>query len=241
MKSLSLSVAVCALTLALCPASLIAERKGYITSRPCPYSCRTAGLKKKHCRDWRKGNMCFVEDLRKPPAKIRSKGYVTIKFCPFSCDTAGISRAYCRDWKEGDLCYVEDLRRAPAPVAAPTPFRPANPVNPTVNPPVTASTGNSAECRKMSRYDMARPYINIDRVYQTGNFFKDKVKVRGSVEGICLVEAGVFEEGRKVKSIPVVTTRDFRRYEFEAVVHSTRMPEVRVYNINGDRDVRRIE
>lgn len=34
-----------------------------LSSRACPYSCRTVGLPKSECRDWRNGKLCFVEKL----------------------------------------------------------------------------------------------------------------------------------------------------------------------------------
>lgn len=33
-----------------------------IYSRYCPFSCSTEGINKNHCRDWREGNTCFVQD-----------------------------------------------------------------------------------------------------------------------------------------------------------------------------------
>jgi len=45
------------------PSALLAE----VTSKPCPYSCKTRGLSHSHCKDWKKGNTCFVDDLL--PAK----------------------------------------------------------------------------------------------------------------------------------------------------------------------------
>lgn len=35
-----------------------------IQSRDCPFSCQSAGIEKTHCKDWREGNICYVEDLR---------------------------------------------------------------------------------------------------------------------------------------------------------------------------------
>ncbi len=67
--------------------------------------------------------------------------------------------------------------------------------------------------------------------------FGDKVKVRGSVEGVCIAEAGLFEEGRKEENIPVVTTPQFRRFEFEVSSRTSKEPEIRAYNTEGRRDV----
>jgi len=32
------------------------------SNRRCPFSCRTEGISKDHCRDWRHGNICYVQD-----------------------------------------------------------------------------------------------------------------------------------------------------------------------------------
>jgi hypothetical protein len=93
----------------------------------------------------------------------------------------------------------------------------------------------------MNRFDISRPYINIARVRPTGNVFGSKYKVFGSVEGMCLVEAGYFEGGRKVSNIPVAPTRDFRRFEFEVTIRGDEFPELRAYTINGDREVRQLD
>lgn len=97
--------------------------------------------------------------------------------------------------------------------------------------------GGSSGCRGVSRREISRPQVEIDRVKQTGNFFDNKVKVRGSVEGSCLTEAGLFENGRKVEDIPINTINSFERYEFEVKTHLDEEPEIRVYNTLGERDI----
>lgn len=39
-------------------------RRGRLLSQPCPYDCSSAGIAKSSCRDWREGDICFIEDLR---------------------------------------------------------------------------------------------------------------------------------------------------------------------------------
>ena len=51
------------LMLVILPGYARAESRG-IEGRDCPFSCRSEGIPKKYCRDWRKGNTCYVEDLR---------------------------------------------------------------------------------------------------------------------------------------------------------------------------------
>lgn len=96
-------------------------------------------------------------------------------------------------------------------------------------------------CANLGRDDIGRPHVEIDEVKQTGNVFGDKVKVRGAIEGVCLAEAGLFEDGRKVESIPINTIDQFSRYEFEVKTELDNEPEIRVYTTNGDRDTETIE
>lgn len=170
--------------------------------------------------------------------------------CPMSCRTLGIDKKHCRDWREGDTCYVEDTRysgggsqRPPRPIqSVPTPtvapIRPPASVYP--DRPNYSGPGYE-ECRRMNRFDISRPYISIARIRPTGNMFGSKYKVFGSVEGMCLIEAGYFESGRKVSEIRVAPSREFRRFEFEVVVRGDEFPEIRAYTINGDREVRPLE
>ena len=96
-------------------------------------------------------------------------------------------------------------------------------------------------CANLGRDEIERPRVEIEEVKATGNLFGDKVKVRGSVEGVCLAEAGLFEDGRKVESIPINTSDQFSRYEFEVKTELGNDPEIRVYTTTGDRDVETIE
>lgn len=148
------------------------------------------------------------------------KGAVTSRSCPFSCRTEGIPKNVCRDWKEGDLCYIEDLRKPPSSQLS-----------------GNTTTDSRSDCQNVAASQLAEPRIEIARVKQTGNVLDNKVKISGTIEGSCLSEAGLFEDGRKVESITIRTSPEFGRYDFEVVSREEREPEIRVYNIKGDRDV----
>lgn len=191
------------------------------------------------------------------PVQAERKGYVSYQACPHSCRTLGIPKTDCRDWREGELCYVEDLRRAPlaAPSTTPLPrptygigrpltsprYPPPSQVRPVPRPvPETIDPGyqrDRVECERLDRRYIAPPRINIERVKKSGNLFADKVRVYGSVEGVCLVEAGLFEYSKPEEPIRLVTSPEFRRFEFSLQTSRGREPEIRVYNINGDRDI----
>ncbi len=237
----------------------LAVAGGEVTSRPCPYSCRLAGIPKSHCKDYRNGNTCYVEDMSKParaepprppaaqpPAQPRPAasrhGYVTYNNCPYKCATVGIPKQDCRDWRDGDYCYIEDLTRSqggPVFVGRNTPPPPAPRYDP--EPRRNEPPAVSGECRDMGGRYLARPRVNLYKVKKSGGMFGDKYRVRGSVEGVCLVEAGYFESGRKKEEIPVAPGPSFHRFEFEVEVRGDRDPEIRVYNVNGDSAFARVE
>lgn len=63
-KLLALKSSVVLLVLAI---SAIAYAE--VSSRSCPYSCQTEGIAKRNCKDWKQGNTCFIDDLRKKKPK----------------------------------------------------------------------------------------------------------------------------------------------------------------------------
>ena len=67
----------------------------------CPFTCQTQNLPKQFCKDWRKGDTCYIDVT----------GSVVRRACPFTCKTEGINKTDCRDWREGNTCYIHDLRR----------------------------------------------------------------------------------------------------------------------------------
>jgi hypothetical protein len=42
-------------------------RRGLVTSAQCPYTCRSAGVPKNMCREWKDSMKCFVEDFTQVP------------------------------------------------------------------------------------------------------------------------------------------------------------------------------
>lgn len=233
-----------------------AQRGRNISSKACPYSCESAGLSRSECRDWKSRNRCYVENLSKSRAPTPKKhGYVTYGRCPHSCSTAGLSRSQCSDWQKGSTCYVEDFTRAPTaqPVPIHTPRLPDPPLTYDPNPhrgnrgyqqdrPHRGSIGDRYDhggkaCHRLNRLKVSAPRVDIHKIKRSGNFFSDKYRVYGSVEGRCIVEAALFEDGRKVRSIPIDTSPDFDRFEFNVQIDKSDYPELRVYNVFGDRDI----
>ena len=114
------------------------NRRGLITTAPCPYSCREAGIPQDVCRESKDGNVCQVEDLSQPPGhrslfRVKAAEYaapiekaaqpsqptadrhglITSSACPYDCKIAGVPADLCREWSDAEKCYVEDLSQPP--------------------------------------------------------------------------------------------------------------------------------
>jgi len=107
-----------------------------------------------------------------------------------------------------------------------TSFGPSSPTVPT--------SGLRNDCSSVSRFDIAPPRVNISQTSLSSGTFGNSILVEGSVEGVCLTEAGGFQNGRLVGSIPIVTSRQFGRFNFQMSLSEADNPEIRVYNITGD-------
>jgi hypothetical protein len=183
-----------------------------------------------------------------PKSSVGHRGYGSSRPCPWNCKMAGLPADKCRDWKTGNTCYIEDFTRAPrssndAAQGAAVAQNPAPAANQPAAPAVVAQGQDQTrgagyqECRQASTDTLGRPTVEIGDVERSGGLFSDKYNIRGSVEGVCIVEAGVFEGGKKIQDIPVVTAREFRRFDFDVKASAGVKPEIRAYNINGQRDV----
>ena len=89
-------------------------------------------------------------------------------------------------------------------------------------------------CRDLRNTYISQPFINI---YSIDSVSSDYYRVRGSFEGKCLSEAGYFENDRRVSYIQVRTVPEFDRFEFDLRVRADANPQLRAYNINGERVV----
>jgi hypothetical protein len=188
--------------------------RGYGTSRPCPWNCELAGLPKDKCKDWRSGGMCYVEDFTRPPRQGPE--------APLAQNDAAGRNLTQPNTSSGELVHSP----AEQPVAAAAAAGPDSP--------------GYKECRSIDPTGLGSPRIEIADVERSGSGFfggSDRYRITGSVEGVCLVEAGLFEEGEKVENIPIATSRDFRRFQFDVKARTGEAPEIRAYNINGQRDV----
>lgn len=191
------------LLLIILATNIFAAPRGEISSRPCPYSCRTQSLDKEQCKDWRDGNTCFVEDLTKQPKQESPRARTSMPRVPSGSDLT--NKWQNNDFDKDEMYYGR--RNSPS----------------------------NKNCNKNQYY--ARPGVYILNIKRTGGYFSSKVKVSGYIEGVCIEEAGLFEDGYKTSNFQIPTTNQFGRYEFQIVTDKDRVPEIRAYNILGDKDV----
>jgi hypothetical protein len=98
-------------------------------------------------------------------------------------------------------------------------------------------TPGLVECRKTKPEFLLKPSVSFFKRERARNVLgSQEEQVSGTIEGVCLIEAGYFEDGRKISDIPVVTLRDFRRFEFSTKVNLSKGGEIRAYNVNGLRE-----
>ncbi len=179
-------------------------------------------------------------------AQTQELGLVTSRPCPYSCVTRGLPKSMCRDWNEGDTCYVEDLTKPasggltggssvdkdPLGLDAIAPRGGAD-TDSHRKPRTSHGRGNATECDGLARDEIAPPRVNISRDRDSGSY-RNQETVRGSVEGVCVQEAGYFEDGKKVSEIEIETNREFQRFDFEIRIRKDRYPEIRAYNSAGE-------
>lgn len=122
-------------------------------------------------------------------------------------------------------------------LASPTSTPPSSTWQPPAAPPPVGAAAPSDCTGPNSRY-IRRPRVDVYDIKSRGNIFGSKYRVRGSIEGTCISEAAYFESGRSVEPIQIITTPEFRRFEFEVTINGDdrRSPEIRAYATNGERD-----
>ena len=164
---------------------------------------------------------------------------------------------------------MEDLTKSPG--FSPAPARPA----PTVRPWPTFSGGNQNggyhddngdyhggggwgggsgrpdygdggdECRGARYGSLRPPRIRVNRVEKTGNFFSNDYRAKVSIEGQCITEVTLYEDGRRKKDFrgEIPTKRSFNIYDISVRFSGDPddYPELRVYDATGGSDYIRLD
>lgn len=181
--------------------------QGYVTSSLCPYDCKTKGIKRKFCRDWKEGGRCFVEDLSRQTVKVEPISPIGAPQLPkiqmlrdsTSHQDSGVFANFVSAKKSLEQKEVE------------------------------------AACKGKAPFELPQPSIQIRQARQLGALADNLYQLEGSLEGTCLINGGYFESGTLKKKLSLETKKSFGSFRFECVVNPTRKPEIRLYNTAGER------
>ena len=94
-------------------------------------------------------------------------------------------------------------------------------------------TNDQQQLRLCQRGNYSTPNLEIHRSKTSGRLFSGKYRIKGSIAGSCIEEAGYYENGSLKQSFQIPYSARFQRQEFEVQVRSGRQGEFRVYTTNG--------
>ena len=91
-------------------------------------------------------------------------------------------------------------------------------------------------CQSIAGRDISPPRISVFRVKERAPESEGMFRISGSIEGVCISEAGYFEKGIKKQPIATSKTRSFRRFEFEIEARLEDKPEIHATNVTGETE-----
>ena len=94
-------------------------------------------------------------------------------------------------------------------------------------------TNDQQALRLCQRGNYSTPNLEIHRSKTSGRMFSGKYRIKGSIAGSCIEEAGYYENGSLKQKFEIPYSARFQRREFEVQVRSGRQGEFRVYTTNG--------
>ena len=90
-------------------------------------------------------------------------------------------------------------------------------------------------CQRSNPKNRPKPRIGITQITQSSALRGGKYIVEGIIDGVCLKEAGLYQNGERVIVFNLTTTRIYKRYPFKIEVHVDDKPEIRAFDINWRR------
>jgi hypothetical protein len=94
---------------------------------------------------------------------------------------------------------------------------------------------NMRACQSMKPGAINAPRITVSQVKQSSSFKGGKYRVEGVIDGVCIREAGLYENGERIFKFPLTLSPFYKRYDFSFEVVSDKAPEVRAFDINWQR------
>jgi hypothetical protein len=158
-------------------------------------------------------------------------GRISSAPCPFNCKTLGLNSTNCREWVNKKRCFVHDLTKGPYKIQTKKKIKQTKPSK---TPRQLDHTMIQA-CKYIDPYYIQTPRVNIISAKRQAPYFRGLVSVKGYIDGACIVDANYFEDGERVLSLPIETTRTYQRFDFSLTVPADKKTEIRVYNALNQR------
>lgn len=89
------------------------------------------------------------------------------------------------------------------------------------------------QCQKLAKKKRRPPIINLLRAVEDEKN-PSMYTIFGTIDGVCLKEAGYYEQGELQKAINLTTSPYYQSISFTLTARKGRTPEIRVGTITGD-------
>ncbi len=100
----------------------------------------------------------------------------------------------------------------------------------------SGNTNDALAVQRCRNIRIRRPRIEVGSVRASGGLFSNKKRIKGSIFGACVEEAGYFENGRLKQEFPFPLSDRYQRRDFEVQARTGRNAEIRVFTIDGRED-----
>ena len=106
------------------------------------------------------------------------------------------------------------------------------------NDQIRLEQDNMNACLDMNPDNLQAPLISVYNTKQSSAFKGGKYQVEGVIEGVCIKEAGLYENGKRIVKFPLETSPYYKRFKFQIEIAEDNNPEIRAFNINWRRNTR---
>ena len=103
--------------------------------------------------------------------------------------------------------------------------------------PTSDISTDQPDCSKLVRSEVKSPTITVSRTkLLTHRVLRSRktIRVEGAIEGRCIKEAGIYQNGRQKFRIPVKQSPELQHFTFNTKVTALDAPEIRAYTMFGD-------
>lgn len=95
-------------------------------------------------------------------------------------------------------------------------------------------------CKTINPQFLTKPKITITS-FTRPSLLSKTYHVEGYIDGVCVREAGYYENGERLIKFPLKTSRAYSKYPFKLDVKLENKPEIRAFNVNWGRVAKMLE